>query len=56
MISEKLASAFSTIHRALGMIEGVSFVMDKENPGVASILTTAVEMLDNSIEVILNGN
>ena len=56
MTPEKLASTFSTIHRALGMIEGVSFVLDKDFPSAASILDTAVEMLDNSMEVLLNGN
>jgi hypothetical protein len=56
MTPEKLASTFSTIHRALGMIEGVSFALDKDFPAAASILATAVEMLDNSMEVILNDN
>lgn len=53
MANEKLISIVSTMERAIGMIEGVSYgVADSQ----ASALITAVEMLDSAIKEITDGN
>ena len=55
MASEKLLSAYSTIERALGMIEGVAFGLPKDLEPVPSLLGTAVEMIDGAMEEIRSG-
>ena len=53
MTPEKLLSAISTIERALGMIEGVSTGLSSDQ---ASALIDAVEMIDNALKEITDGN
>lgn len=53
MATEKLISIISTIERAVGMIEGVSYGLTDSQ---ASALVDAVEMIDRAIEEIKNGN
>lgn len=52
MANEKLISAISTIERALGMIEGVSYVLCDSQ---ASAVMDAVEMIDGALEVFKDG-
>ena len=56
MMTEKQLSAFSTINRALGMIEGVAFGLGKDFDAVSSLLGTAVEMIDGAVEDIIDDN
>lgn len=51
MANEKLISIISTVERAVGMIEGVSYGLTDSQ---ASALITAVEILDGAIEEIKN--
>ena len=53
MANEKLLSIISTIERALGMIEGVSYGL---TDGQASALIDAVEMIDGAVKEIQDGN
>lgn len=50
MANEKLINQISTIQRALGMIEGVSYGME-QSPGQA--LADAVQMIDETVKEIL---
>lgn len=50
MASEKLISQISTINRALGMIEGVSYGME-QSPGQA--LADAVQMIEETVKEML---
>jgi hypothetical protein len=52
MANEKLLSIISTIERALGMIEGVSYGL---TDGQASALIDAVEMIDGAVKEIQDG-
>lgn len=52
METEKLLSAISTIERAVGMIEGVSYGLCDSQ---ASALVDAVEKIDEALEVLRNG-
>ena len=51
--TEKQISSISTIERALGIIEGVSYGVDSK---YADILITAVEMIDGAVKEITDGN
>lgn len=44
--------ALSTIERALGMIEGISYGVDAP---IATGLIDAVEMIDNAVKEIVDG-
>lgn len=50
MATEKLISQISTINRALGMIEGVSYGLD--GPG-GHALADAVQMIDETIKEMI---
>ena len=50
MVNEKLISQISTIQRALGMIEGVSYGLT-DSAGTA--LADAVQMIDETIKEML---
>lgn len=52
MANEKLISVISTIERALGMIEGVSYVLSDSQ---VSALIDAVEKIDGALEVLKDG-
>ena len=52
MANEKLLSIISTIERALGMIEGVSYGLTDRQ---ASALIDAVEMIDGAVKEIQDG-
>lgn len=47
MANEKLISQISTINRALGMIEGVSYGVDD---AVGNVLADAVQMIEETIK------
>lgn len=47
-MDNKKINAFSTINRALGIIEGVAWVID--NPKAESAIGSAVEMIDTALE------
>lgn len=49
-MTEKTANALSTIHRALGMIEGVACGVSQE---AATALIDAVEMIDGALKEVL---
>lgn len=53
MANEKQIKAISAIERALGKIEGVAFVLDKN---YASPLLDAIEVLESAIKEITDGN
>ena len=53
MANEKLISIVSTIERAVGMIEGVSYGLCDSQ---ASALIDAVEKIDGALEELKNGN
>lgn len=54
MEHEKVVNCFSTLSRALGIIEGVMLVSE---PKEQQALATAVEMIDGVLEEVLkNGN
>lgn len=53
MANEKLISIISTLERAVGMIEGVSYGLTDSQ---ASALIDAVEMIDGAIKEIKDGN
>lgn len=53
METEKLITVISTIERAVGMIEGVSYVLYDSQ---ASALIDAVEKIDEALEVLKDGN
>ena len=50
MVNEKLISQISTITRALGMIEGVSYGL---SDSVGTALADAVQMIDETIKEML---
>ena len=50
MATEKQISNLSTIHRALGIIEGVMLLADDR---VQTTLCTAVEMIDDALKEVL---
>ena len=50
MANEKLISTISTINRALGMIEGVSYGLS-DSAGTA--LADAVQMIDEAVKELL---
>ena len=50
MVSEKLISQISTIQRALGMIEGVSYGMEQS---AGQALADAVQMIEETVKEIL---
>ena len=50
MANEKLISSISTIQRALGMIEGVSYGMEQS---AGQALADAVQMIDETVKEIL---
>ncbi len=52
MENVKLISTISTIERALGIIEGVSYGVDSK---YEDILLTAVEMIDEAVKEIKDG-
>lgn len=52
MANEKLISVISTIERALGMIEGISYVLCDSQ---ASAVMDAVEKIDGALEVLKDG-
>ena len=52
MANEKLISIVSTIERALGMIEGVSYGLCEDQ---SSALLDAIEMIDGALEVLKDG-
>lgn len=52
MENEKRLSVISTIERAVGMIEGVSYGLCDSQ---ASALIDAVEMIDGALEVLKDG-
>jgi len=52
MATEKLISQISTINRALGMIEGISYGME-QNAGQA--LAGAVQMIEETIKEMVEG-
>ena len=52
MANEKLISSISTIERALGMIEGVSYGLTDAQ---ASALVDAVQMIDEAVKEITDG-
>lgn len=47
MVNEKLISQISTINRALGMIEGVSYGMEQSQ---GQALADAVQMIEETIK------
>lgn len=47
MASKKMISAFSTIERALGIIEGISYTLDSN---AATALVDAVQMVDEAVK------
>ena len=49
-MDNKKLNAISSIHRALGMIEGVSSAVSE---AAGSTLIDAVEMIDNALEEVL---
>lgn len=54
MLTEKLISQISTINRALGMIEGVSYGMEQSH---GQALADAVQMIDETIkEMVADAN
>lgn len=50
MANEKLNYYISTIERALGIIEGVSYGVDSK---YQDVLTTAISMIDESLKEVL---
>lgn len=50
MANEKLISIISTINRALGMIEGVSYGLSGDQ---SSALVDAVQMIDEAVKEIM---
>lgn len=50
MANEQLISAISTIERGLGIIEGVSCVVDN---AIGTALIDAVEIIENAVKEIL---
>lgn len=52
MANEKMLSVISTIERALGMIEGVSYGLCDSQ---ASALIDAIEKIDGALEVLKDG-
>lgn len=52
MANEKLVSNVSTIERALGMIEGVSYGLSDAQ---ANALVDAVQMIDEALKEIKDG-
>ena len=50
MANEKQMMYISTIHRALGIIEGVAIGL--KNDAVGSMLYTATEMIEKAVEEI----
>lgn len=50
METDKLISKISTIQRALGMIEGVSYGMEQSH---GQALADAVQMIDETVKEIL---
>ena len=48
-MTNKLMSLYSTINRALGMIQGVSYGLDQ---GAGQALDDAVQMIDDSVQQI----
>lgn len=51
MTDEKKVKAISDIHRALGIIEGLSCGMPE---GASMLATCATEMIDEALEVLLD--
>ena len=52
MANEKLISQISTIQRALGMIEGVSYGMEQS---AGQALADAVQMIEEAVKEITDG-
>lgn len=50
MANEKLISIISTINRALGMVEGVSYGLSGDQ---SSALVDAVQMIDEAVKEIM---